>query len=760
MTRFLENSIARVAWTEDFIRELLKEMTDLAALDECPSERLRFVLDKLWELGGSGAEDLCAVMAESLHPLRHANPVHGLAYVKLEASRAFQKNQLETVLLHAAAGRMIALSAGWELEASAACSTQGIVHLRRGETVLARRCLEEAIVAARRAGAIQDEARAHINLALALKNMGRLTEAEATLNEARDLLKASGNPIRLARCELNLSTVLFRLGRWAESADHSDRARSVFQELNLPALANTAQISHARALRAQGDLEEARRSLDVALAFALDEAIPRNVVLALEFLADCDMDEGHLETARVRLEDALIRARDLGEQSELVVECTRGMALVELAMGNVEVAASFVRESVESALQFGDRGELARSLLVRSEVFWRADQVDQARADAAEALQLSKATGERYSEARAILILAQLDQAAGELTRGEAGLAAAEALFRDLGLPPKAIAASSVKAPHPVAVQLVAGFLTSDPRVLRVLASASTLAPQDLSILILGESGTGKELVAQAIHERSGRKGPFVPVNCSAFPGDLIEGELFGHAKGAYTGADRERVGLFEYAHKGTLFLDEIGDMPLKAQARLLRVLENGEVRRLGENASRTVDVRIVAATHRHLMEMVGAGQFRLDLYYRIAGYVVELPPVRERNQDAKLLIDHFLDRFCKVQGKSLTLSPDLRHELSLHSWPGNVREIKMVMQRLVSLTTSGTIVRKLPFSLDGGPRPRSLPEVLEAEERKRILEALQTHNWNKAKAAITLGTNRTTLIGKMKRMGITLASS
>jgi sigma-54-dependent transcriptional regulator len=244
-------------------------------------------------------------------------------------------------------------------------------------------------------------------------------------------------------------------------------------------------------------------------------------------------------------------------------------------------------------------------------------------------------------------------------------------------------------------------------------------------------------------------------VNCSAFPGDLIEGELFGHARGAYTGADRERAGLFEHANKGTLFLDEIGDMPLKAQARLLRALESGEVRRLGENSSRTVDVRVVAATHRDLMTMVGAGEFRLDLYYRLAGYVVELPPIRERIEDAKLLVDHYFNRFAREQGKTMTMTPELRQQLAGYSWPGNVREIRLVMDRLVSLSEDGAVVRSLPFALEGDPRPRTLPEHLEAEEKRRILDALQSHNWNKQRAATMLGTNRTTLIGKMKRMGI-----
>ena len=740
MNPLADRPITQQPWTETSARQLIAELTELAALVGIPMDRLRSAMDRVSELGHSGSESLCTLVSEFALQASEASPVFALAYAKLEATRALRKEQLEGALAHAASVRRIALDAGWEFEASIACSMQGIVHQRRGEFALAKRSFEESVVSSRRAGAIDEECRALINLALLLKSSGRLREAESTLLEARDLSRSAGNPTRQAKCELNLSTVLFRLGRCAESAALADAAHSMFVERNLHALANTAQIAHARARHALGEIATARALLEPALAHARESGIPRNIVLALEFLAACDTSEGDFEAAHARLVEALVGARELGDRSDLVVECSRGMALAELATGNPDSALAYARTSVEAAEHLGDGGELAHSLLARGEVLLRTNQFESARADAARALQVSRETGELQAQAQAQSLQARLEQVQGEPEIAETRSSLTKTPFRD--------------------VPQVAGFLSTDSRVLRALGAAVTLAPQNLSILILGESGTGKELVAQAIHDRSGRKGPFVPVNCSAFPGDLIEGELFGHAKGAYTGADRERVGLFEYAHRGTLFLDEIGDMPIKAQARLLRALENGEVRRLGENASRTVDVRIVAATHRHLMEMVGAGQFRLDLYYRLAGFVVELTPVRERGQDAKLLIDHFLARFSREQLKSVTLSSDLRHELSIHSWPGNVREIRVVMQRLVSLTPSGAVVKELPFALEGTPRPRSLPEVLEAEERRRILDALQAHNWNKAKAAITLGTNRTTLIGKMKRMGISLTQS
>jgi len=195
--------------------------------------------------------------------------------------------------------------------------------------------------------------------------------------------------------------------------------------------------------------------------------------------------------------------------------------------------------------------------------------------------------------------------------------------------------------------------------------------------------------------------------------------------------------------------------MPLKAQARLLRALERGEIRRLGENAPRLVDLRIVAATHRNLLEMVSAGEFRLDLYHRLTGFVVTIPPLRERKGDIELLVDHFLAIYASEQDKLVQLAPDVKASLVRHSWPGNVRQLKNVIHRLVSLSEPGQVITRLPFELEGAETPRSLPEALDAEERRRILAALEASRWNKAKAAASLGASRTTLIAKMKRLGI-----
>jgi DNA-binding NtrC family response regulator/tetratricopeptide (TPR) repeat protein len=741
-------------------------------------------MQPLADLAMAGEFSRCTQFQARLEAASSTSPLHELALNFFSAHFALRQEESELAELYCSRGRSLALSRQWESETAGLCLVKGTIHYRRGEYLEAQCQYEEAIIAARRAGMPQIEGRASMNLGLAHKNSGDLAAAERLLRSARETVGTTDTAAIRARCDLNLASVLTRRGEWAEALELACAARREFERLDLVGYLNSARIAEARVVRLQGNPAEARALLVEALDEARRSGKPRNVVIALEFLGDCELDLGDAMRAREHLREALILARGHGKATDLVVECSRGLAAAELACGESSIAFDLIVESSELAKQQRDTFELANSLLVQAATLEKLGRALEAKDCLLESRKIATRSGDKFSQGRAALELSRHAIEQGRLldaielsgeARGLFGLIGADAQLQSATLVLRAMTTESkseiARLVEPAEIvenrrsdsgsQLgnpIAGFLTVDPRVRRTLSTIATLAPQTLNILVLGESGTGKELIAQAVHDQSGRKGSFVPVNCSAFPGDLIEGELFGHARGAYTGADRERVGLFEYAHKGTLFLDEIGDMPVKAQARLLRALENGEVRRLGENNSRTVDVRVVAATHRHLLEMVGAGEFRLDLYYRLAGYVVDLPPVRERKEDAKLLIDHFLARFAKDQGKTLALGAELRQELAVHSWPGNVREIKMVMQRLVSLTPSGTTIRKLPFNLEGDPRPRSLPELLEAEEKKRILDALQAHNWNKARAASTLGTNRTTLIGKMKRMGIELS--
>jgi len=302
------------------------------------------------------------------------------------------------------------------------------------------------------------------------------------------------------------------------------------------------------------------------------------------------------------------------------------------------------------------------------------------------------------------------------------------------------------------------------PQMVRVAEMISRVAPTDTTILIEGESGTGKELVARAIHGESPRADrPFVAINCGALPETLLESEMFGHVKGAFTGATATKKGLFEEADRGTLFLDEIGDTSTAIQIKLLRVLQEREIRRVGSNAPIKIDVRILAASHRSLEELVKEGRFREDLLYRLNVVTIPVPPLRERREDIPLLAAHFLEGAVKRLGKPVpTLSQEAMNLLLEYPWPGNVRQLENAIERAVLLATRETIFPgDFPPSLlrtgsageQGAPPPKLLR--LEDMEREHILSTLDDLGWNQARAAEALGIGRNTLWRKLKEYGI-----
>jgi formate hydrogenlyase transcriptional activator len=299
----------------------------------------------------------------------------------------------------------------------------------------------------------------------------------------------------------------------------------------------------------------------------------------------------------------------------------------------------------------------------------------------------------------------------------------------------------------------------------RVLGMVRIVAPTDSTVLINGETGTGKELIAEAIHKWSGRSnGPFVKVNCAAIPAGLLESELFGHERGAYTGAVARGIGRFERANRGTLFLDEIGDLPPELQPKLLRVIQERQFERLGGTATIHTDVRVICASHRNLVEMVNERQFRADLFYRLSVFPIELPPLRDRPQDIRLLVHHFAMDYAARMRKPITaISEDFTEVLVRHSWPGNVRELQNFIQRSVILATSSVLNGSPPEPSgttqdDSEWAKPSAPVTLEDAERKHILQTLlQTGGvvGGRNGAAARLGLPRTTLIAKMTRLGI-----
>jgi transcriptional regulator with PAS, ATPase and Fis domain len=320
--------------------------------------------------------------------------------------------------------------------------------------------------------------------------------------------------------------------------------------------------------------------------------------------------------------------------------------------------------------------------------------------------------------------------------------------------------------------QFAPNILGSDGRLAEVLSMVERVCDTDCSVLIVGESGTGKELIARALHAASNRRHqPFIAINCAAIPENLLESELFGHSRGAFTGAATARMGKLTAADRGTLMLDEISELSPMMQAKLLRVLQDKEVTPVGENRGHRVDLRLIAATNRNLEKMVKEGKFREDLLYRIQVIPIELPPLRERKADIELLVTSFMERANKARNRRVSgICPEALALLRDYSWPGNIRQLENVIDRLVILSGSGEIgVEDLPAEIRSSQPVREvslqepmLPEegidlkdAVERFESALILQALRRTGWNKNRASTVLRMNRTTLVEKLKKKNL-----
>ena len=304
----------------------------------------------------------------------------------------------------------------------------------------------------------------------------------------------------------------------------------------------------------------------------------------------------------------------------------------------------------------------------------------------------------------------------------------------------------------------ISGIITRDPEMLRLCRTVEKLAQTNVTVLLLGESGTGKELLARGLHGLSQRRSErFVAINCAAIPENLLESELFGYEKGAFTGAAKQTPGKFETAHRGTLFLDEIGDLPLALQAKLLRFLQERVIERVGGREGIPVDVRIVSATHQNLRDLIAAGKFREDLYFRLAEIVLEVPPLRKRPGEASLLAHALVRRFAAEQRRgTMTLAPEALAAIESHAWPGNVRELENCIKRAVIMAES-TIIRAADVGLGAAPPDDllNLRHVRDEAEKQAVIRVLGRANGNLSRAAELLGISRPTLYDLLDRFGL-----
>jgi DNA-binding NtrC family response regulator len=519
----------------------------------------------------------------------------------------------------------------------------------------------------------------------------------------------------------------------------------------------------------------------------------------MEFVGDVHVGRGEAEDALKKYEEAWPLALALVPKGDIIAELRRRRAEAMYLLGHHQDAWNEAEAGLKHCRDLGDRYEEAatyRILALSSAALGKASEAkrwfDQGfayyediqtpyewgklwmaygdwlrgphggeYADSRGAREAYLAAREHFEGMGAMGKLAEVETRLAESADGGsvAGrpIAADPALapYAELRRPPRRPRGSAELDRRSAWAREAFGFVSRSKLLLDLLDDVAKLARSGAPILILGESGTGKELVAHGIHKLSGRGGNFMPINCGALPREVIESELFGHVAGAFTGATRDKMGLFEVCNRGTVFLDEIAEMSLDLQSRLLRFLETGEFRRVGSNKNVAVDTLVVAATNREKAALEGGERFRADLYYRLAHAVVVLPPLRRRGEDIDLLITHFLDEACQRHGKPMVLSRAGRNRMIAYSWPGNVRQLRSTINRLVVLGAPDREIGPEAIQLDEARAPASLTEELEQAERRSIVDALARAGGVRTDAARVLGMSRTTLIGKMKRYGI-----
>lgn len=543
-----------------------------------------------------------------------------------------------------------------------------------------------------------------------------------------------------------------------------------------------------------GSLDLARESFERAHASVCDRPESRQNLLALEYLGDLELEQEKPEVALRHYLECRGIALALAPRGDIVAELGRRVAECYLLLGRHNEAKQEAQDAIELSreilerydeaaalrtlalahVRLGELGEAKRVFQTAFEAFdeigtpfewgklwmaygdWLAEEQTPGFGSRSQALEAYRSAFECFERAEARL---QLERARARLERLDHRMRAENEPYVPSELRPRPTRRPRINAELARRAQWALdtfGLVTRSEGILEMLEDVARVAVSDLPVLVLGESGTGKELVAQGVHRLSGRVGEFLAVNASAVPETMLESEFFGHMKGAFTNALADKVGLFEAAHEGTIFLDEVGEMSVDLQAKLLRYLETGVMRRVGGTRDVRANARVIAATNRTRESLQQGSGFRTDLYYRLAHAVYTLPPLRQRGDDVELLLDHCLSEFNRAAGRRVTLSGAARARLLDYGWPGNVRQLRAVLQKMVVSAPNDGPLTPRDVPLDGGAdAPGGLDEELDAQERASIEKALRETKGNKTRAADLLNLRRTSLITKMKRLGL-----
>jgi DNA-binding NtrC family response regulator/Tfp pilus assembly protein PilF len=692
------------------------------------------------------------------------------ARVHMQCAEAlFRLGRLDDAHEHASTALALADVAGDLDLAARSLHHLGGVAYRRGDLHAARDFYEQALGLYRRLGDEWRAARARADLGLILKNLCEWDAATACLKAALEAFRRLGRFPSTADALLNLGVVYQKSGEWERADECYVQAEQVYQQLANPLRLATVRIARGNIARLQRRLSDAEALLGDSLKRARQLGAAREEVLSIEFLGELDADRDRHAEALARYDQALLLAVGLAPEGDLVVELERRRADALARLGRLDEAQLACDRALRLAERTEDRLELALAHRAAAAIAWGRGEHDDAVRGWTDTVRMLTGLRERYELARTLF---ELGRAAAEPREGRRHLYRASALFAELSahewlertdqeLQRRLAAGGGGEAaprPAPPGQKHRAPTLVAYSHAMqRVEALAQRAAGTDLSVLITGETGTGKELIARTIHALSTRADrPFLAVNCGALRAELSLSQLFGHRKGAYTGAHSDAAGLVEAADGGTLCLDEVGDLPHDVQVTLLRFLESGEYMRLGETKLRRADVRVIASTNRELRGSEGERLFRRDLLFRLNEIEIRVPPLRERLDDIVPLARHFLAFYGGFHGPRL--SADAEAVLLSHGWPGNVRELENVMKRVGALHAGAErldATALLPFLLQTSPAQPARAGA--EEERAAILAAYEQAGHNKSRVAELLGISRKTLYARLKRLHIAL---
>ncbi len=645
-----------------------------------------------------------------------------------------------------------------------------------------------------------------------LQDKSELKEAEKAYRDAESLFRRNDNPEGQSRALNFLAGLFFRQNDYKNSLAAlmdaieiarrlNDKKKLAFMMGNIGRIQTFTGDLHKAKLNLRANIDLSRElgdNLEVARAYlslgyvciqgaeyveaaeALDQAYPliiagkyrRDEVIYMTYLGELKYRSGLLEESQEILESALALADAIAPDSTLAGRVVRHLAEVHVRLNNVRTAQRLSSASWVIMEKANDRVELGALSKIKAILAERSGDRDESARLYSRAIDQLDETGVRFEKADALVAAGKSEvfSSRQRLTY----LFRAEEFYSRFNLPKKREEVErlinqvddhgtkgATTQPGANAGALQADYVTSSPEIIAFKKQLPLIAQADLPLLLTGETGVGKDHMARYFHQLSRPDSPFIAINCASLPETLLESELFGYRKGAFTGAEANKLGLFVAANSGVLFLDEIGDMPLNLQTKLLGVLENRKVVPLGSTVPVDLDIKLIAATNKNLEEMVEAGTFRRDLYYRLSGVTFEIPPLRKRKEDIPMLLGLFMKK-CNLSGHEEAIPADLARQFIEYDWPGNTRELYNKVKRLEvmsQLVAEGDLVElsRSIFDTDMPATANSLFERVEQFERKIILEALLAAQGNKSEAARILGIHEATVRMKLKRYGISL---